>query len=449
MLAIFSIGAVAMVLDPSAGAKHVERCCTMVPPRALVAARKAHLLRIRIGGLRKIPLKYSIGGWAPFARRWERLAEFRADAHLHQCDFGTPALLTFTSGSTGQPKAAVRSHGLLLAQRTALKEALELTPGEGDLTTLPIFVLANLACGVSSVIADADLRKVGAVKAGPIVRQIQEQRPVSTVASPAFLERVVEHCESPGIQLESFRRIYTGGAPVFPKLMKRLKKVAPAAEVVAVYGSTEAEPIAHVAFGEMSEADLAAMREGKGLLAGRPVRQIELRILKNQWSRPIGDYSESAFAADCMKSGEVGEIVVHGDHVLQGYLRGMGDQETKFRVGGRVWHRTGDLGYLDGEGRLWLLGRCEGRIEDAKGELFPFAVECAAMESEGVKRAALVAVSGRRILAVEGEGGVEVELKKKLSWAELDEVRRVAKVPVDKRHNAKVDYVELRRMMGS
>jgi hypothetical protein len=98
---------------------------------------------------------------------------------------------------------------------------------------------------------------------------------------------------------------------------------------------------------------------------------------------------------------------------------------------------------------LWLLGRCEGRIEDAKGELFPFAVECAAMESEGVKRAALVAVSGRRILAVEGEGGVEVELKKKLSWAELDEVRRVAKVPVDKRHNAKVDYVELRRMMGS
>jgi hypothetical protein len=107
------------------------------------------------------------------------------------------------------------------------------------------------------------------------------------------------------------------------------------------------------------------------------------------------------------------------------------------------------LGYLDESARLWLLGRCEGRIEDVRGECFPFAVECAAMEEESVKRAALVAVGGRRILAVEGESGMEGELKKKLAWAELDEMRRVKRIPVDKRHNAKVDYVELRKMMGS
>ena len=59
-----------------------------------------------------------------------------------------------------------------------------------------------------------------------------------------------------------------------------------------------------------------------------------------------------------------GEIVVSGAHVGAGYVGGVGDAETKFRVGEVIWHRTGDAGYLDAHGRLWLLGRCSARIAD-------------------------------------------------------------------------------------
>jgi acyl-CoA synthetase (AMP-forming)/AMP-acid ligase II len=190
------------------------------------------------------------------------------------------------------------------------------------------------------------------------------------------------------------------------------------------------------------------MQSDKGLLAGKPVPQINLKILRLQWGRPIADYSESSFAKDCRPANKPGEIVVHGDHVLRGYLNGIGDQETKFRVGGRVWHRTGDAGYLDQRGRLWLLGRCEARIEDARGEIYPFAVECAAQEHPAVRRAALIASGGQRILAVESEGELKIaDLQKSLSWAQLDSIQQLKHIPVDKRHNAKVDYPELRRLI--
>jgi len=448
LLGLFRLGAIAMVLDPSAGPKHVQRCCTIQPPKALIAAKRAHLLRLRISALRKIPLKYSIRGRVPFTLRWDRLIKFQPDASMHTCDLDTPALLTFTSGSTGQPKAAVRAHGLLLAQRTALKEALGLEGGQVDLTTLPIFLLANLASGVCSIIPDADLRHPGQIDPAPVLQQIETHKPQSTVASPAFLEQLADHCIANNITLSSFQRIFTGGAPVFPKLMRKLKQVAPQSQIIAVYGSTEAEPIAHIGFDEMTEADFAAMQSGKGLLAGLPVAQINLKILRQQWGRPIADYSESNFAKDCQLANQPGEIVVHGDHVLRGYLNGIGDQETKFRVGPRVWHRTGDAGYLDDRGRLWLLGRCEARIEDDRGELYPFAVECAAQEHPAVRRAALVAIGGQRILAIEGSEEMNIgELQKSLAWAQLDSIRRLKRIPVDKRHNAKVDYPELRRLM--
>src|SRR5882672_3593064 len=85
LLAVFRVGAIAMVLDPSAGPKHVERCCTIQPPKALIASKRAHLLRLRIGALRKIPLKYSIRGRVPFTLRWDRLIKFQPDASMHTC----------------------------------------------------------------------------------------------------------------------------------------------------------------------------------------------------------------------------------------------------------------------------------------------------------------------------------------------------------------------------
>lgn len=449
LLALFRLGLTAMFLDPSAGLAHIERCCAIRPPQALMAGPKAQLLRLVSPALRRIPRKICFGFFMPWTQSWDRSDHLRPHLLITPCADDTPALITFTSGSTGLPKAAVRSHGFLLEQHRVLERAIQLTPGAIDLTTLPVFVLANLASGVTSLIPDADLRRPGAVKAAPVLDQIDRYHPTSLVASPAFVECLCDTCEATGRTVPGFRYVFTGGAPVFLDHLDRFAATFPAAEVVAVYGSTEAEPIAHISRLAVSAGDLAAMKAGQGLLVGVPVPEITVRVIAPNGGLPLGVLDETGFSALCLSTGTVGEIVVSGGHVLKGYLNGVGDEETKFRGQAEIWHRTGDSGYFDEQGRLWLLGRSSAVIRDDRGELHPFAVECAARQIPAVRRAALLGHQGRRILFVQPKVGITVDaaaVSEALGWAGLDEVRPVSEIPLDRRHNAKVDYNRLAGM---
>jgi acyl-CoA synthetase (AMP-forming)/AMP-acid ligase II len=450
LAAVFRLGLVGMFLDPSAGRDHIERCCKLQPPRALIAGTKTHLLRLLSPALRAISIKFVIGFPLPGAISWSRAARTPSRDAIDTCEPETPALLTFTSGSTGEPKAAVRTHRFLLAQHRVLDASLKLKAGELDLTTMPIVLLANLASGVSSLIPDADLRRPGAINPAAVVKQIQAQGVVSSAASPAFFERLANYCSERHLTLPALRKLFTGGAPVFPRLLDKLRRIAPNAKITAVYGSTEAEPIAHVEYDQIEADDRHAMLRGRGLLAGQPVEAIRVGILRDQWGQTIGPYREADFAAECRAAEQQGEIVVSGEHVLPGYLHGTGDADTKFKVENTTWHRTGDAGYLDQRGRLWLLGRCSARIADRHGVLYPFTAEAAVYEDPQVRRAALVAHAGRRILAVEycsRQPPDRAGLAQRLSWANLDEVRILRQIPVDRRHNAKVDYPELYRLL--
>ncbi len=449
LTALFRLGLIAVFIDPSAAKGHLERCCELYPPKALVASSKAHLLRLVSKQLRRIPVKFSLGFPVLGAKRLERYTDYSALEQIAICPPETPALITFTSGSTGQPKAAVRSHGFLLAQHRALEHSLELKAGELDVSTLPIFVLANLASGVTSLIPDADLRKPGSIKAEPVIRQMLELKPDRLSASPAFIERLVDFSQQENLILPSLSKIYTGGAPVFPTALASFQNLAPQAQISAVYGSTEAEPIAHIPWQEITLQDKQLMAKGKGLLTGHISPDLKLKILKNNWGTPLGKLSDDVFSALYCFANEVGEIVVTGEHVLSGYLNAIGDEETKFDALDKRWHRTGDLGYLDEANRLWLLGRCSALIKDDKGTLYPFAVECAAQHLTGVKRSAVVSFQGKRLLIVEARSGAKIDkqiLEQALAWANLDKVIEM-NLPVDKRHNAKIDYPTLKKKL--
>ncbi len=449
LIALFRLGAVGMFLDPSAGREYVERCLRISRPKAFFGSAKVQLLRLAIPELRRIPLSFCSSP-VPFSRHLSLHGlgtELGAIAWRAESD---PALITFTSGSTGEPKAALRTHGFLLAQHRALQTSLHHKAGTVDLTTLPVFVLANLASGVASVIPDADLTKPGQISPRPVIRQLQRLPITTMAASPAFVARLTAECHRSNLRIPSMERICMGGAPVFPNDLRQAHDTFTLAEISAVYGSTEAEPMAEISLSMISEADFDSMNQGRGLLAGRPVASISLRIMSDRWGTSIPAVSEPEFQTLCMPADVVGEIVVSGDHVLHGYLHGTGDDETKFHVDGTVWHRTGDLGRLDNQGRLWLLGRASAAIKDERGTLYPFAVECAARQIPGVRCAAILSVEGRRVLALEADWReVDPAAREMLAWAQLDEISLLRTIPMDKRHNAKVDYVSLRRLFST
>jgi acyl-CoA synthetase (AMP-forming)/AMP-acid ligase II len=452
LLALWRLGAAAVLLDPGAGRRFAGRCCARVRPDGLLGMPAALLLARCIPGLGAVRRRIAVGRWpwpwpVPGPRWWYSPAPPIGTPAREEPD--APALLTFTSGSTGEPKVAVRTHRLLAAQEAALGPALALLPGEVDLVTLPVLALANLAAGAVSVLPALDLRRPGAVDGAAAVRQLEAHAVTRCTASPAFLGRIVARCRREGRTLPGLRRVLVGGGPVFPALLDGLREVAPAARVVAVYGSTEAEPMAELDAASLGEGERAAVRGGAGLPVGRPAPAAGVAVLADAWGAPRGPYSAGELEALRLPAGAEGEIVVRGQHVLPGYLDGLGDAETKFRAGEAIWHRTGDAGRLDAAGRLWLLGRCAARVDDARGRVYPLAVEAAAA-GPGVARAALVGLGGRRVLAVERRRGEALDpaaLLRALRWARLDEVRVVRRLPVDRRHNAKIDYPRLRRLL--
>ncbi len=358
LAALFRLGLVAMFADPSSGRQALERRCAMHTPKGLIASSKAHLLRLISPALRRIPVKVCVGVPMPRTVHWNDKRDLRPHEKIESLTPETPALITFTSGSTGEPKAVVRSHGFLMAQHRAIRQTLNLQAGDIDLTTLPIVVLANLASGVTSLLSGGDNRRPEATDAKAFVAWVNRHRPNTTAARPVVLGEIARYCLERGLTLSSLRRILVGGADVRPDLLESLHRLAPQAEIVAVYGSTEAEPIAKVSLDEITAEDMALMQQGGGLLAGRLVHDIRVRILPDRWGRPIGPFTLESFPAETMPADRTGEIVVSGPHVLTSYLDGRQEKTTKFTVGITEWHRTGDIGYFDDRGRLWLLGRC-------------------------------------------------------------------------------------------
>lgn len=450
LLAVLRAGMTAMFIDPSTGIAAIRGQCRRYSPVALIATPKAHLLQIVAPEMRGIPHKFTMGRAFPGAK-----SLMRDGKHVEPMNIPVPrenddpALLTFTSGSTGNPKPACRSHGFVHAQYQALRGNILLSPGEVDVTTLPLFLLANLAAGVTSVIPNVDLRSPGKVSPEILVANIREHSVTRTAASPALLERLADYCLSEEITLVELKKIFTGGAPVFPRVLDKLQKIAPNARVFAVYGSTEAEPITHIELDQLNQNDLEKMYSGGGLLTGKPIDEITVRVLKNRWQDKIGNISRDEFESLSQNANEVGEIVVTGDHVLSGYLNGDGDDETKLRVDNTIWHRTGDAGYLDESGRLWLLGRCGSEVSRPSGNLYPFSVECAASKFQSINRSALMEDNHQCILALEGDGKCSdlSHLQQSLSWAGIDSIRYVPHIPVDARHNAKIDYTKLRSIL--
>lgn len=430
MAALLRLGATSVFPDPAHWRESLERTAAAMPLRGFVGTPKACLARWVVPALRRVPLAFVAGIPTPGAvslRAADGLAPFNGS---EDCAATATALLSFTSGSTGRPKGVLRTHAMLEATQRILSREMELAPRQVQLAVLPFFVFAYLGAGATSVIPPLDLRSPAAADPSEIARLIEAWKVTGLAASPYLLRRLAECCAREPQRLASLRRVFAGGAPVYPSVLDAIQAVAPAARVAALYGATEAEPIALAGRDDFGPVEREAVAAGRGLLAGRPVAEISLRFVG-----PGGEW---------LPSGSEGEIAVAGPNVSPGYLGGDGDREHKLCADGVLWHRTGDVGYVDAEGRLWLVGR--------GGTLQPLRVEAALSSEPGVARATLASRDGRRVLVVEPTAGPEAldpeQLAARVRWCGADEIVLMRQLPTDRRHLAKVDVPALREALA-
>ena len=450
VLAVLAQGMTAVLIDTGMGVRRVLQAVRIANPVALVSI--GALLRFRwvlppLWRLKKFSADSSGLGIQPL----DVLAGV-PDDHFEAVErsFDDEALMTFTSGSTGVPKGADRTHGLLTEQHRALEQNFPSSDGDVDMSCFPVVALHDLCCGITVALAPVDLRKPGEADPRPIVSHARKMGATSFSGAPAYMRRLADFMKTHNERLPSVARVFVGGAPVPKDLVRDLIEVFPEADTQVVYGSTEAEPVAHIPMRE------AVGAEGEGHIVGKPVPQVALALA----NLPAGKVAidEKGIEPFVVADGELGEVLVSGKHVLRRYVDNPEATEANKVTcpDGTMWHRTGDVGRLDDQGRLWLVGRIKDRVESGDRVLYPYPFEEALSAIDGVVRAALVAHDKARegeAVLVLGAGCVEADARLR-ARSVLDglgatqvEISCVAQIPYDPRHNSKIDRPALRKQL--
>jgi len=295
------------------------------------------------------------------------------------------AVVLFTSGTTGEPKGVRLTRGTLQASAEASAYRLGVAPGDRWLCCLPTYHMGGLAPVFRTALYGTTLVVQRAFDAGATADVIDERAITGVSLIPTMLARLLDAGWHPPDALET---VLLGGAPASESLVERCRRRG--VPVYPTYGTTEtASQIA------TARPEQAFSHPGT---VGHPLVNTDVRIVDSEAGRPD----------EPLDPGETGEIVVRGPTVAAGYLEN--DRTAGAFADG--WLHTGDLGYRDAEGRLWVLGRLDDRILSGGENVDPAVVVAAIRDHPDVSKAAVVAIPdtewGQRVAALV-VGGVTPE----------------------------------------
>ncbi len=447
--ALFRLGAVVILIDPGMGLANLRRCIGSVRPDALVAVPRVQLFaRLFPGPFRRVRIRIVVGTSPGLLGR--PLASLPASGPPRPVEAGgeDPAAIIFTTGSTGPPKGVCYTHQTFYAQLGLIRDFFGIGPGQVDQPGFPLFGLFSTALGAKVVVPDMDPTRPAKVDPASFTASIRTHGVSFSFGSPAIWNVVAAYCLRNRIRLP-LHTVLMAGAPVAAELVERVQRVIdPQGRVFTPYGATEALPVTCISGQELLEqcGDLTAA--GRGICVGPPLPGMAVRIMVPQ-TGPVATME----AVQLCEQGEIGEIIVQGPVVTRQYADDPeATRQAKIAQQTTWWHRMGDMGYLDAQGRLWFCGRKMHRVLTRRGVLYSVCCEAIFNTHPRVFRSALVGLgpAGRQepVIIIEptdhgrGDACFQREL---LELAQRHEVTRSIRqvlfhpdFPVDIRHNAKI-----------
>ncbi len=390
VLGILAMGASVVLVEPWMKVGDLHRIMALVKPRLFLTNTLGKLWGLRIPSVRSIP------NWAG-TRSLKRMALGKG-MHLEQVSEDTPAVMVFTSGTSGNPKGIVRTHGFLAQQQQILTRDLDLDRFPGpDLSIFANFVLSNLASGRCSVIIPHKWPEPVLKKVDTLPEQLQ---PVTMACGPAFLKRLLGSAK-----VRRLKSVHVGGALSDCQVFEEGFKQWPEARWHLVYGSSEVEPV--TMWDARSAVKQSRSRDCfQTLFLGGPVPEISFSI-------------------------EPDSLWVSGPHVCPGYIAN-DDANRRYKrkdEEGRIWHCMGDRVIADDAG-WWFAGRSEQRLQD-------FQLEQRIYSLVGSSDS-FVFRNGKDELFLLGSNLTPFQDRIKNECKEISRVVE-ARVYRDRRHRAKID----------
>jgi long-chain acyl-CoA synthetase len=285
------------------------------------------------------------------------------------------AVLTYTSGTTGQPKGAMNTHAGMVHGCCTYREWMELTSADSVLGIAPLFHITGLIAHVClSLLLPCPLVLTHRFHAGVMLDALREYRPTFTTGAITALTRLADESAlagSPGEDFASLRTVYSGGAPIAPAVNDAFR-ASTGIYIHNIYGLTETNSPTHaVPLGAAAPVDPVS----GALSIGVPVFGTVARILDDDGAEaPVG---------------EIGEIAVSGPQVIPGYWN-RPEESAAALPGGEL--RTGDVGFMDADGWFYLVDRKKDMINASGYKIWPREVEDLLYTHPAVREVAVIGV---------------------------------------------------------
>ncbi|TQJ32866.1 acyl-CoA synthetase (AMP-forming)/AMP-acid ligase II [Arthrobacter sp. SLBN-122] len=477
LYACLRLGAVVVVADAGLGTRGLSRAVKGATPDFLIGIDKA-LAAARVLGwparrisVRDLPAarRRILGvetSLAALAREGSRPTAWPNDGGASHPDPDSPAAVLFTSGSTGPAKGVVYTHRQLAAMRDTVAETFGIHPGQRLVAGFAPFALLGPALGTVSVTPAMDVTAPRTLTARALADAAAAIDATVVFASPAALRNVA--ATSGGLTAEgtaALKRVellLSAGAPVPEPLLAEVQRLLPGASLHTPYGMTEALPVTDISLEQILAASADAESgakpgTGNGVCVGRPVHGARVALI------PLAADGTAPGSLPVTEAGITGEILVSAPHVKEAYDRLWLTEEASAAESG--WHRTGDVGHFDADGRLWVEGRIAHVITAPGAVVTPVGAEQAIERLAGIRMAAIVGVGPAGTQAVTavvetvppvrkaGPAGVDLAGKvreaARTAGVSVAAVLVVPAQPTDIRHNAKIDRTRLSRWASS